>query len=74
MSAAIGKPRLMGISRPRTSSVVAWSEMARFTRRDSRPSRSMAGTRPTVDTVTRRGENPRPRASVSVRSDATVAA
>ena len=46
--------------RLRTSSVVAFSEMARLGAGDSLASSSMPLTRPTVETVIRRGENPAP--------------
>src|SRR2546421_2838851 len=48
--------RLTGMSCDRTSSDAAWSEIARFTLRFSRPSFSIPGTSPTVETVIRRGE------------------
>jgi hypothetical protein len=54
--------------------LVAWSEMARLTLRFSLASRSMPLTRPTVETVIRRGENPKAFGSVRIRSDVTVAA
>src|SRR5205085_815518 len=57
---------LMGITRSRTSSVVALSEMARLGRTGSAPSLSIALTIPAVDTVMRRGESPSPIGSVSI--------
>jgi hypothetical protein len=62
------------MSRLRASSVAAWSETARFTRRFSRARRSRPRTRPTVDTVMRRGEKPNPRGAMRMRSALTVAA
>ena len=46
--------------RVRTSSVVAFSEIARLGAGFNAPSFSIAGTRPAVDTVSRRGEKPAP--------------
>ena len=54
--------------------LVACREIARLTRRFSRASLSIPLTRPTVDTVIRRGEKPNAWASVRMRSDFTVAA
>ena len=56
MSVSRFHERLIGISDERISSVAPWRETARFTFRFSRPSRSMPGTSPTVETVMRRGE------------------
>ena len=73
-SSSIAKPRLTGMIRSRISLLVAWSEIARLTRRFSFASRSMPVTSPTVETVMRRGENPKACGSVRRRSDFTVAA
>ena len=51
---------LIGTSDARCSSVVAWSEIARFGITSSVARRSMAGTRPTVDSVIRFGDIPKP--------------
>src|SRR5947209_7964518 len=56
MSVSTFHERLTGMSCDLTSSDPAWSEMARFTLRFSRPSFSIPGTSPTVETVIRRGE------------------
>ena len=55
--------RLGGTIAARCSSVVAWSEMARFGISGSSARRSIIGTRPTVDKVTRLGGNARPSGS-----------
>ena len=51
---------LIGTSSPRCTSVGACSEIARFGIIGSRASRSSAGSRPTVDSVTRRGGSAEP--------------
>ena len=56
----MAKPLFTGMMRSRISLLVAWSEMARFTRRFSPARRSMPPTRPTVDTVMRRGDMAKP--------------
>jgi hypothetical protein len=48
--------------------------MARFTPIPSRARRSIAWTSPTVETVIRRGEKPKPSGAVRIRSPFTVAA
>ena len=63
--AAIGYLRLIGISQSRTSSVVALRLTASWTG-DSWPRRSIAGTIPEVETVTRRAERSRPSWSIRV--------
>ena len=55
-STAMGQRRFTGMIRSRTSSVVAFSEMARFGAGERAPSFSIPGTMPTVETVIRRGE------------------
>ena len=59
---------LIGTSSPRCASVGAWSEMARFGMTGSRASRSSAGSRPTVDSVMRRGGSANPCSSARIRS------
>ena len=62
---------LIGMSTSRTSSVVALSEMARFTRSAdcvSAASFSIPGTSPAVDTVMRRREKSAPASSVRMSS------
>src|SRR5207249_6628767 len=66
---SMAKPLFTGMRRSRVSLVVAWSEIARLTRRFSRASFSMPPTSPTVDTVIRRGEEPKAPGSVGSRSD-----
>src|SRR5712691_715614 len=72
-SSSMAKPLFTGMIRSRISLLVAWREMARLTRRFSLASRSMPLTSPTVDTVMRRGARARPRGSVRMRMDFTVA-
>jgi len=67
-SAAIGQRRLMGMIWSRTSSVVAFSEMARFGAGEMAASLSIPVTRPAVDTVMRRGENDAPQGCSSSAS------
>ena len=66
--AASGYLRFGGTSAVRCSSVVAWSETARFGISGSHASRSRPGTIPTVESVTRRGEIARPCSACSIRS------
>jgi len=60
--------RLTGISLSRTASVVAFSEIARLGWTGSAASRSMPGTTPEVERVTRRGETAIPSSSVISRN------
>jgi hypothetical protein len=73
-SSSIAKPLFTGMIRSRISLLVACSEMARLTLRPSLARRSMPTTRPTVETVIRRGEKPKAFGSVRMRRDLTVAA
>ena len=60
MMSAMPYLRLSGTSSPRCRSVGACSEIARFGMIGSRASRSSAGSRPTVESVTRRGGSAKP--------------
>lgn len=66
---AIFQRRFTGISRSRTSSVVAFNEIASFTWLSS-PRRLMLGTIPAVETVMCRWENSGPSGERRRRSDA----
>src|SRR5262249_21176878 len=68
-SSSMAKPLFTGMIRFRIWLLVACSEMARLTLRLSLASFSMPLTRPTVDTVMRRGEKPNALGSVRIRSD-----
>ena len=59
-SAAMFHFRFTGISRSRTSSVVAFREMARLGDGVTLPSSSIPETSPTVETVIRRGDSAAP--------------
>ena len=64
---------VIGMIFARTSSVVALSDTASRGRTGSSANFSIAGAIPTVDTVTRRRERPKPSGSHSKRTAATVA-
>jgi hypothetical protein len=72
-SAARGNRRLIGISRSRSSSVVALSDTASRGRTGSSASRSMAGASPAVESVIRRGAMAKPAGSAKSRTAASTA-